>query len=175
MGMPREDLPYCECNWLERAAQDPTCSVEFDPELNEYNLKTTSGGSMRIYHCPFCSGRAPDSLRGQLFAEVTPDETIRLHQLTKDFKTEDDVRKALGEPTNEFEPGIISQSAPKEGEAPVITASKSLIYEQHSKTATINVAVGRHGRVSINFSGQYIGRKKKDNKSEQATPRKPSD
>ena len=64
-AMPREDLPFCDCKWLERAAHDAHCPVEFDPELNEYNLKTSDGGSMRIYHCPFCAGRAPARQPGQ--------------------------------------------------------------------------------------------------------------
>ncbi|MCB1099431.1 MAG: hypothetical protein KDN22_27925 [Verrucomicrobiae bacterium] len=158
MSMPRDDLPYCQCNWFERAAHDPDCAVEFDPELNEYNLKTANGGSMRMYHCPFCAGRAPESLRGQMFATVTSEETFRLHQLTKDLKTEADVREALGDPTHEFEPGVVSQSPPKEGEPPIIKSSKSLSYDQHSDSATIDVTVGRHGKVSITFSGKYIGK-----------------
>lgn len=156
--VPQDDFPFCECNWFERAAHDPDCSIEFDPELNEYNLMSPNGGAMRLYHCPFCAGRAPESLRGQMFATVTSEETIRLHNLTKELKTETEVRKVLGEPAHEFEPGIVSESPPKDGEATVIKASKSLRYDQHSETATIDVTVGRHGNVSISFSGKYIGR-----------------
>ena len=96
--MPREDLPSCDCRWLERAAHDPDNPIEFDAEL-EYNLKTQRRHSWRIYHCPCCAGRAPESLRGQMFAEVSSEESARLHKLIKDLKTERDVIAALGAPT----------------------------------------------------------------------------
>ena len=162
MGGPKVDFPFCKCEWFERAAHDPDCSIEFDPELNEYNLKSPNGGLMRLYHCPFCAGRAPESLRGQMFATVTPEETMRLHNLTKELKTEAEVRETLGEPTHEHEPGIVSMSAPKDGEAAEIKASKSLLYEQHSESATIDVTVGRYEIISISFSGKYIGKPNKN-------------
>jgi hypothetical protein len=158
MMMPRDDLPFCECNWFERAALDPHCPVEFDPDLNEYNLKTTNKGSMRMYHCPFCSGRAPESFRGQRFATVASEETIRLHRLTRNFRTEDEVRAALGEPTVEFDPGLISQEKSSEEEAPVINSYKTLRYDQYSDTVSIFVKVNRNGTVSIHYTGKHIGK-----------------
>jgi hypothetical protein len=160
--MPRDDLPFCDCRWLERAARDPACPVEFDPEINEYNLKTSKGGSMRLYHCPFCAGRAPESLRAQLFATVSSDETFQLHQLTKDLKTEANVRAHLGEPTHVFDPGVVCESAPTDDRPTEIKTAKSLRYDQHSETATIDVTVGRHGKVSITFSGKYLGKPTKN-------------
>ena len=118
---------------------------------------------MRIYHCPFCAGRAPDSLRAQMFATVSSEETIRLHQLTKSLRTEKQVLKHLGPPTYVFEPGVVVAEPEKEGEPGEIRACKSLRYENHSETATINVNVGRHGKVRISFSGKYVGRPKKTN------------
>jgi len=157
-NMPRDDLQFCDCGWLERAARDPHCPIEFDPELNEYNLKTANGGSWRIYHCPFCSGRAPESLRGQLFAAVSSEETFRLHQLTKNLKTEDEVLAHLGEPTHVFDPGATSEEREKDGKPNEIRTFRSLQYDNQSDTATIRVNVNRHGKVSISFSGKYIGR-----------------
>jgi hypothetical protein len=161
MTMPRDELPFCECHWLERAAHDPHCPIEFDAELNEYNLKTSQGSLMRIYHCPFCAGRAPKSLRAQLFATVSHEETNRLYQLTKDCKTEEDVRAHLGEPSHVLDPGAGTVGPEKEGEPSEIRMCKTLRYENQSETATINVNVGRHGNVSISFFGKYIGRPKK--------------
>lgn len=157
MSMPRDDLPFCECRWLERAAHDPHCPVEFDPELNEYNLKTTDGGSMRIYHCPFCSGRAPESLRSRMFSEVTATEASRLHLLTKDITTETELRAVLGDPTRTFEPGVTTTEAEVEGQAPVAHTAKTLHYKQHSETTTITATVSRDGRVRISFRGKYVG------------------
>ena len=156
--MPRDDLPFCDCRWLERAAHDPTCPIEFDPELNEYNLKTSAGGSMRIYHCPFCGGRAPEALRAKMFATVSLQETARLHLLTKDLQSEADVLARLGEPTHTFDPGLTS-IAPDEDDKPgAIRTYKTLRYDNHSDTATIEVYVERDGKVQIIFSGKYVGK-----------------
>jgi hypothetical protein len=157
--MPRDDLPYCDCEWFERAARDPKCPVEFDAELNEFNIKTADGGLMRMYHCPFCTGRAPDSLRAEQFAQVPAEEVARLHRLTRDLRTEDDVIAALGEPTHRFDPGQIVQSRPEPGEASVIRTASTLSYEQHSETAVIDIAVASNGRISVSFHGKSIGRR----------------
>lgn len=74
-SMPRKDLPFCNRHWLERAAHGPDNPVQFDPELNEYNLKAPGGPSLRIYHCPFCAGRAPEFLRAQNWATVPAEES----------------------------------------------------------------------------------------------------
>lgn len=158
-NMPREDLPYCECPWLENAARDPECSIEFDAELNEYHLKSGRGTFM-IYHCPFCAGRAPKSLRDQMFATVSTEEASRLHLLTKDMKTEKDVRAGLGEPTHVFETGAMKMERNVGRKAGEIRVCKSLRYENQSDTAAINVNVGRHGKVNIHFTGKYIGKPK---------------
>jgi hypothetical protein len=47
--MSCEDLPFCDCQWLERAAHDRDNPIEFDPELNEYNLKTSRSHSLRAF------------------------------------------------------------------------------------------------------------------------------
>ena len=156
--MPRGDLPFCDCRWLERAAHDPTCPIEFDPELNEYSLKTTNGGSMAIYHCPFCAGRAPESLRAKMFATVSSEETVRLHQLTKELKTEADVLARLGEPTNAFDPGHTSIESTEDDKPGRIHTCKTLRYDNYSDTATIEVYVERQGTVQIIFSGKYVGK-----------------
>lgn len=157
MSAPRNDLPRCECRWLERAAHDPNCPVEFDPKLNEYNLKCSDGSSMRIYHCPFCAGRAPESLRSQLFAVISPEETVRLHQLTKAITSETELRATLGEPSHTYEPGIIISSAEIEGHAREVRTAKTLIYDQHSDTASITATVSRDDRVRISFTGKFLG------------------
>ena len=156
--MPRDDLPLCDCRWLERAAHDPDNPIEFDPELNEYNLKTPHRHSFRIYHCPFCAGRAPESLRAQMFATVPAEEEVRLHNLTKDLKTENDVIDALGEPTYILNPGSV-QTEPDADNAPgKIRTFKVLRYNSASDTALIEADVDAHGNASISFSGKYIGR-----------------
>lgn len=157
MGIPRADLPPCDCGWFEQAARDPDCSVEFDPMLNEYNLKTANGGSMRMYHCPFCAGRAPESLRCQMFAEIPLSETHRLRALTREIKTEEDALRVLGQPKHRYDPGAFSLAPEREGQAPEMKCYLTLIYDQHSATADIHVTIDHSGRTSVSFQGRYIG------------------
>jgi len=93
-----------------------------------------------------------------MFARVSDDEAVRLHLLTKDMKTEDDVRVGLGEPTHVFEVGAMKWENDTEEKAGEIRACKTLQYDQCSETATIKVNVGRYGKVNISFSGKYIGK-----------------
>jgi aminoglycoside 6'-N-acetyltransferase I len=171
MAMPRKDLPFCECRWLEEAAHDPYCPIEFDAEMNEYHLKTANGGSSVFYHCPFCSGRAPASLRGQMFATVTSEEMYRLHELTSKLKTESDVLARLGEPTHVFELGGSWSKPSADGGPDEIRTHKSVRYDNHSDTATINVNVGRHGNVSITFMGKQLRVRSANETSDTSEPR----
>lgn len=92
------ERPECTCNWLHDAAADPKVPVKFSAELSEFHLLPTGGGYWLIYFCPFCGGRAPKSLRDTFFAQIPPEEEARFNELTKDFKTMDDVRAAWGAP-----------------------------------------------------------------------------
>ena len=157
VNMPSEDLPNCNCGWLERATHAPECPIEFDPRLNEYHLKFARTTTY-ISYCPSCGGRAPQSPRAQQFVAVSDKETIRLHLLTKDLKTEEDALTRLGELTSVFEPGAV-MTDPEEDDKPAeIRTYKTLHYENHSRSATINVLVGRHGKIRISFPGKYIGK-----------------
>ena len=83
---------------------------------------------------------------------------MRLHNLTKDLKTEKDVIDALGEPTYIMNPGRV-HAEPDTQDAPgKIRTFKSLRYESVSDTALIEVEVDAQGNASISFSGKYIGK-----------------
>lgn len=99
-----------------------------------------------------------------MFAQVSAEEAARLHLLTKDMKTEDDVRAGLGEPSRVMEVGAMSQQKDTEEKAGEIRVCKTLQYEQWSETAKISVNVGRHGRVNISFFGKYIGKPRDEEK-----------
>ena len=156
--MPREDLPLCDCRWLERAARDPDNPIQFDPELNEYNLKTPRGHSLRIYHCPFCAGRAPESLRAQMWATVPSEESDRLQNFIKNIKTEADAIRIFGDPTRVLEPGG-SHTEPERDDAPsYIHLYKTLRYAAVSDTAVVHVHVDQNGKVFISLFGRYLGK-----------------
>lgn len=155
--MPRDDLPLCKCPWFEMAANDPTCPVEFDPEVNEYHM-VSKGGSWVLYHCPICAGRAPASHRAALFARIPREEEERLHLLTKDLRTEHDVLRQLGQPSYRLDPGSGETHPGKPGKPDEKRTYTTLRYDQHSTIADLNVRIHRDGTVDISFSGKYIGK-----------------
>ena len=156
--MPRDDLPFCDCRWLERAAHDPDNPIEFDPDLNEYNLKTPKGHSLRIYHCPFCSGRAPESLRAQMFATIPSAETVRLHKLLQSIRSEADAIRVLGQPTRILEPGGTSTEPERDGRPSYVHLYRTLRYESVSDSALVDVHIDQYGKSTASVCGKYLGK-----------------
>lgn len=153
-NMPDEDAEPCGCGWLEREADEPGSPVFFDPKLNEYNIRHSGDGYSRIYHCPFCGGRAPESKRGHLFAHIDDAERNRLTQLTHHLRTVEEVIAAFGPPT---EDSYASSTMPETEEAPQrIEVYRRLVYRDVSKVANMDVLV-MPDRISITFNGKYIG------------------
>ena len=107
---PKRTMP-CRCGFLERHANSPDSPIRFDPELNEYHFvhQTSEGNEalMMIYHRPFCGGKAPKSRRDELFHRLSQAEQIRLSKLTKDLRTIDEVRGALGESDFDSPTGLV--------------------------------------------------------------------
>lgn len=147
----------CSCGWLERAAQDSELPIEFDRQLNEYHLRRREDGYWLIYHCPCCGGAAPRSKRDELFARVHQKESFRLHELTKNLQTLDQVLEVLGEPEGDLDAGVTIERHEENGPDQIETF-RTLIYSSKSKTADILVAVSRTGQVaSVTFQPKYIG------------------
>jgi len=44
--MPRKDLPFCDCRWLERAAHNPNVPIEFNAEA-QFSL--AAGGGLSLF------------------------------------------------------------------------------------------------------------------------------
>jgi hypothetical protein len=152
--MPNEHAPLCECGWLKKEADEPSSHVFFDPKLNEYNIRRGDDGYSRIYHCPFCGGRAPDSKRGHMFAVIDDAERGRLTQLTYPLRTLEQVIAALGQPT---EDSFASSTMPESEESPqTVHVYRRLVYRDVSTVANVEVLV-MADRLSITFNGKYIG------------------
>jgi hypothetical protein len=57
----------CSCTYLQREAAEPSSPIQFDTEMQEYQLAHLSGGGhSMIYHCPWCGGVAPRSQRERI-------------------------------------------------------------------------------------------------------------
>jgi hypothetical protein len=89
----------CECAAVADLASDENCPIEFDPDLEEYNLVSSDGKvQFRLYFCFFCGGALPKSNRVSLYTEPNPKETEQVKKLLDGARTIDDALRELGEP-----------------------------------------------------------------------------
>lgn len=54
-----------------------------------------------VYFCPICGGKAPQSLRSDLFAIITKEEQLRIKELNNTYKTLEEFTKAFGPPDHD--------------------------------------------------------------------------
>jgi hypothetical protein len=146
----------CDCGTMESAARNPDLPIGFNSSLNEFNF-VYGAGKMRIYHCPFCGGKAPESLRGALFAQIPRQEQQRLFALTEKFKTVADVVGSLGQPDRDSARGIVVGAPERDGQAPKLTAHRVLVYSKLSEVADVHAEVYPEDRVAISLHGKHIG------------------
>ena len=152
----------CTCNYLQNEADEPDSPVEFDARMNEFHFVYQTNGNkteMIIRHCPFCGGKAPQSKRTTLFAKISDAERNRLLELTRNLHTIEEVFAALGPPDIDNPNGWITESPEKDGEPGKVQAYRTLVYENLSETAKVNMTVHAAGQVAISFSGKYLGNK----------------
>lgn len=140
------DAAPCECFFLCEAATDAHSPIVFDRELNEFHIKTDNGYSM-IYFCPICGGKAPKSLRDDLFSVIPKEEEERISKLNETYKSLEDFTNAFGPPDRD---------------------QRTLSYKRLSETAQVT-AVIRDGK----WLGLHATRKqlKKIEQSHPASPR----
>lgn len=169
--MPNSDARDCGCNWFERAAKDDSIPVVFDELMNEYHLVSSNGQDYSLfYHCPFCGGKAPDSLRGTYWTEVSHEESRRLEMLTRDIKTSAELFEIFGDPDHDFEIGGGITSPATENEPPETKLHpRRVVYTNLSDTADVHVSIDRYDRLRFSYRGRYIG----PDRSEQADADKP--
>lgn len=157
--MPNPDAPACDCRWFDRAAKNPDIPITFDERMNEFHLMQIDGnGHSSLYHCPFCGGRAPESLRKTFFRTVSHDESARLHLHTKEIKTEDELIALLGPPDTEYEigGGMTKPGSEIEPDETFVNGRR-LVYRNLSETADVNVRIDRYGQLRFSYTGKYLG------------------
>jgi hypothetical protein len=157
----------CTCHYLERAANDPRSPIVYDAKLNEYNFEYASPSgdgmceagkaSLRIYHCPFCGGAAPESKRALLFSVISPEEERRLYKLLGSIKTLDEAVQVFGPPDDDYPHGLREEHPEQEGTAPTVENFRVLRYSGLSDTADVNIAESRSGGVHFWMQGKYLG------------------
>src|SRR5262245_31009124 len=150
----------CTCKHLERCAADPNVPIEYDSDLNEFNIVLSGRlgkyGSMRIYHCPFCGGLAPKSRREELFAVVPEPEYQRLRALTLGIGSVEDAVRVLGVPCSDdvvsFPEGYV-WPVERDAKIPV----RALTFTRLSDVAEVHVTVNDDKSVELSFGPKYIG------------------
>src|SRR5215831_5990006 len=155
---PTKEKGSCKCEWLERAADDPKCPVEFDDKLNEYHIVLGPKNFLMIYYCPFCGGSAPKSRRDRLFHRLTHAERQRLVSLTKDIRTVQDVTRAFGKPDIRHPVGEVVTKPERDGKPETTQSYPMMVYTKISKTADVYVAVYPTDRVGISFQTKSVKR-----------------
>jgi hypothetical protein len=137
---------------------DPSVPIGFDPQVNEYFLRTGRPGGVEAHYiirfCPNCGGDAPVSHRGNLFEVVTPEERIRLEQLWSNLRTKDDVIRAWGPPDEQIPQGFGETEPERRGSSPRTVKYDIMRYNNLSPTAVVDVILHAGDRVLFSYSGK---------------------
>ena len=154
----------CKCEFLERCAKDPEKPINFNPKVNEFHFEyKTDRGSVShliIYHCPFCGGAAPESIRESLFEVVPLTEMKRLQKLTATIHSIEDALSKLGLPDEDSQSNVAGITPERDRKPQKIQNFRRIVYRNLSDVAEIHITDFLRDRVSIFFQGKPIGSKK---------------
>jgi hypothetical protein len=150
----------CKCRWPQDVSAEPENGVEFDSRTNEYQLLTRSGGTLILYHCPFCGGAMPRSRRAELFAYITEAERQRLGALTSGLASVDDAIRVLGKPQHDDPTGSGERAPAKGRRASRVTSQRMLTFTRLSKTADVDIIDHGPLGVRVSFRGKYLGKRR---------------
>jgi len=157
----------CECGYLQHAADDRDLPIVYDSQLNEFNFEYPCApgdgdcegakSTLRIYHCPFCGGAAPESKRDLLFAAITIEEQNRLGKLLAGITTLNDATGKLGNPDRDEPAGITQMMPERDGNPPIIERFRSIVYCGLSDTADVHITDFREKGLGIRLQGKCLG------------------
>jgi hypothetical protein len=146
----------CHCGTVESLASDRRTPVEYDKELNEYNLIVRDKKIFyRMYFCFFCGGKLPESKRVGLFTQPSTEEMNEVVRLLGNVTSIQQARKVLGEPdetvkARKVTPQGNGKSAPK--------YKKHHRYLIRWKTLDLIVREREDGSIDTAVSGKYMGK-----------------
>ena len=150
----------CKCKWPDNVSAEPENGVQFDSRTNEYQLLTRSGGTLVLYHCPFCGGAMPRSKRRELFAHITEAELQRLGALTSGLVSVDDAIRVLGKPQHDHATGSVERAPSKGRRAPRVTPRRMLTFTRLSDTADVDIIDHGPLGVRVSFRGKYLRKRR---------------
>jgi len=146
------------CACIRAHAEDPSCPVKEDVELQEFNIRYQVGkrtGSLRMYFCPWCGTRLPEGLRHTLFNVPSEEDVRSLRGRLEGATTVEQVIRALGDPDRVWDPfhGGEVRSGPENKRI-----LRQLDFNRLSPTARLIVHEYEDHTVTWYFSGHYIGK-----------------
>ena len=144
-------MSECNCQLPSQWAKDPNVPIQFDPKLNEYNL-LGDARTITLYYCPFCGRRLPESKRGELFVEASPEEQSALQTRLKGMKTIGEVIAILGEPDIDF--GSMLFQPEDKAIYGYIDVIRAIRYNRLAKTIEVTVQELEDGNLQIIYTAQ---------------------
>jgi len=170
----------CACGYLQRSADNPDCPIVFDAHLNEFNFefsrqsrperkswlsffgrgddeKRAAKSMLRIYHCPFCGGAAPESKRALLFAAIPAEEQRRLYELVEGINSIEEALQRLGPPQQDMPLAVTVQKPEKAGEPPSVESYRQITYTHLSDVADVHLIEYPGRKFHFVLQGKYVG------------------
>jgi len=144
---------FCSCGLLERWAADPKVAVEFDAKFNVYHVLYGNDGQLRLYYCPDCGGRLPESKHGEFFEELSEAEVDEFRTKLRELKTIEEVIAVLGAPQSESGPS--NHTAIHKELYNVKDWKRALWFQPAGRTVTICVQEFEDGELGITFHHRY--------------------
>lgn len=71
----------CDCGTIQSLARHHESPIEYDENLDEYNLRSDQKVYYRLYFCFFCGGKLPESKRASLLYTESSPEPIQQKKL----------------------------------------------------------------------------------------------
>lgn len=95
----------CQCEAIAELASDRNCPIEFDANLNEYNIVSKDAHvRYRLYFCFFCGGSLPESERVNLYTQPSQKEIEQIKKLLGEARTIEEALRKLGQPSKATNP-----------------------------------------------------------------------
>ncbi len=148
----------CRCRTLETQSKRPRSAISFDKEVNEYGILSPDGSTMVVYHCPFCGGAAPKSIRDTLFHDISDSERSRLTSLTEGIETVQDALRILGYPNQDLKDGSRALYPESKDRGPTEHGFRCLIYSELSDTVEVRITEYPN-KAFVALSGKYRGKR----------------
>jgi len=145
------------CPCIKSHADDPSCPVKWDTELEEFNVlshEKPGRALWRMYFCPWCGSRLPEGRRAERFTQMSSEDLKLIRTRLEGAESIADVIARLGEPDRVF-PGHPDDFRMKYDGKKVL---RQLDFLGLSPTVSVCVQEFEDTSIQIHYSGKFIGK-----------------